>query len=168
MPKNAKKYATVVSLFLLVGCGHGPAKSSSSGGDAFQQALAYAKCMRANGVPDFPDPQRQGNGVKVEVNAGKNASPPGMRKALEACRDKMPQGDGDGANGGKIDTAKLADWTKCMRARLPKIPDPDVSGNTVTLTLHGSGIRGDSAQFETARRACQSRLPGGSLRVLDQ
>jgi hypothetical protein len=173
MSTNTKKQRPVfiVSAFLLgsliAGCGHGSsAKPSSSSGGAFEQALVYSKCMRANGVPNFPDPQRQGDGVRVDV--GKNMNTPEMKKALEVCRDKMPQGDADGPNSGSIDSAKLADWTKCMRAKLPAFPDPDVSGNTMTVTLKGTGIKGDSAEFENARRACQSHLPGGSLRVVNQ
>jgi hypothetical protein len=169
--KKKQRPVLVVSAFLLgsliAGCGHGAStKPPSSSDRAFEQALVYSKCMRANGAPNFPDPQRQGNGVKVEV--GKNMNTPGMQKALEACRDQMPQGDADGPNGGHIDSAKLADWTKCMRAKLPAFPDPDVSGNTITVTLQGTGIKGDSAVFENARQTCQSHLPSGSLRVVDQ
>jgi len=165
------KMAFIASAFLLGsligGCGHGSTtKPSSSGGGDFEQALAYAKCMRANGVPNFPDPQRQGDGVKVDV--GKNVNTADMKKAQEVCRDKMPQGAAEGPDGGKVDSAKLATWTRCMRAKLPKFPDPDVSGNGITVTLRGTGINGESAEFENARRACQSRLPGGSLRVVGQ
>jgi hypothetical protein len=172
MSTNTKKRRPVfiVSTFLfgalIAGCGHGSTPKPSSSDGAFEQALVYSKCMRANGVPNFPDPQRQGNTVRVDV--GKNANTAEMKKAMEACRDKMPQGDADGPNGGSIDSAKVADWTKCMRAKLPKFPDPDVSGNGITVTLKGTGIKGDSAEFENARRACQSRLPGGSLRVVGQ
>jgi hypothetical protein len=149
---------------LIAGCGHGSTgKTEPSKDGAFQQALAYAQCMRANGVPNFPDPQQQGNGARVDLP--KNADTPELKKAQEACRDKMPQGDADGPNGGSADSAKLATWTKCMRAKLPKFPDPDVSGNTITVTLKGSGIRADSAAFENAQQACDS--PGGSLRVVD-
>jgi hypothetical protein len=171
MSTNTKKRRPVLilSAFLFgsvaAGCGHGFAGKPSPSGE-FEQALAYSKCMRANGVPNFPDPQRQGDGARVDV--GKDANTPAMKKALEACRDKMPQGDADGGNGGTIDSAKLADWTKCMRGRLPKFPDPDVSGGGITVTLRGSGIKGDSTEFENARRACQPRLPGGSLRVVDR
>jgi hypothetical protein len=172
MPTNTRKSVVIASALLfgalLAGCGHGSSAKPPSGDANFEQALAYAKCMRANGVPNFPDPQRQDNGVKVRVDSGKNTDTSALNKALEACRDKMPQGDADGPNGGTVDAAKLAAWTKCMRAKLPGFPDPEVSGNGITVTLHGTGIRGESAAFENARRSCQSRLPGGSLRVVDQ
>jgi hypothetical protein len=170
MATNTKKRRPVfiVSAFLLgsllAGCGHGPSAKPSSGG-GFEQALAYSKCMRANGVPNFPDPQRQGNGVRVDV--GKDVNTPQMKKALETCRDKMPQGDAGDPNG-KVDSAKLAEWTKCMRAKLPKFPDADVSGNAITIKLQGTGIKQSSAEFENAQRTCQSHVPSGSLRIVDQ
>jgi hypothetical protein len=150
----------LIAVLLIVGCG----RENTSDADTFQQALDYSKCMRANGVPDFPDPQRQGGGVHVDIGKGQDAA--AMAKAEEACRDKQPQGDADGANGG-IDAAKLADWTTCMRAALPKLPDPDVAGSTITLTLTGTGISGDSTAFENARKSCEDRFPGGSLKVVN-
>ncbi len=121
--------------------------------------------MRANGVPDFPDPRQQGDGVRQDV--GKDLNKPDLAKAGEACRDKMPQGDAEGPDGGSVDAAKLAGWTKCMRAELPDFPDPEVTGNTIKLTLSGTGIKGESAEFENARRACESHFPGGSLNVVN-
>lgn len=49
----------------------------------------YAKCMRENGMPDFPDPD-------PETGAIKNLTVPGLtkddfEKADEKCRDKMPE-----------------------------------------------------------------------------
>lgn len=151
---------------LIAGCGHDPAApaASPSGGGSFQQALDYAKCMRANGVPDFPDPQQQGGGVRQDV--GKDLNKPDLTKAEEACRDKMPQGDA-GADGGAVDAAKLVEWTKCMRAKLPNFPDPEVTGNTIKLTLSGTGIKVESAEFENTRRACESHFPGGSLNMVN-
>ena len=37
-------------------CGGGGAARSGSGSSGYQQDLAFAHCMRAHGVPDFPDP----------------------------------------------------------------------------------------------------------------
>ena len=37
--------------------------SSNAGGSANSKALAYARCVRSHGVPDFPDPNSNGNFV---------------------------------------------------------------------------------------------------------
>jgi hypothetical protein len=53
--------------------------------------LKFAQCMRANGVPDFPDPTP--NGPLIDTNripslAGKDPrSDPGLNAAMHRCRD---------------------------------------------------------------------------------
>ena len=149
---------------LLAGCGHDSAPKSSEP-DGFQQALAYAQCLRANGVPEFPDPQRAGN--SITLGGGQLLRTPAGKKAAEACRDKNPQHDA-ALGGGTVDQDKLAVWMNCMRTRLPKFPDAQVNKGTITIQLHGTGIKGDSAEFENARKACDPKFPGGDLNVEDQ
>jgi hypothetical protein len=53
--------------------------------------LEFARCMRANGVPDFPDPTS--NGPLIDTNripslAGKDPRrDPGLQAAMQACRE---------------------------------------------------------------------------------
>jgi hypothetical protein len=49
--------AALLSAGLLAGCGGAHTSSSST---VMSGALAYANCMRSHGVPDFPDPNSQG------------------------------------------------------------------------------------------------------------
>ncbi|MDG9673221.1 hypothetical protein [Micromonospora sp. DH14] len=56
-----------------------------------EQMRTLAKCMRENGVPDFPDPDADG---RVQMGTGGNAmrmGDPAMRAALEKCRQYAPQ-----------------------------------------------------------------------------
>jgi len=46
-------------------------------------ALKYARCMRSNGVPDFPDPN--GEGV-IQDNNPTDASSPQFQMAVAACK----------------------------------------------------------------------------------
>ena len=68
-----------------------------------KKARDYAKCMRDNGVEDFPDPQPDQPGVRVEK---KQADDPDFKKAQEKCQSilggkgKGPVG-GTTSNGGK-------------------------------------------------------------------
>ena len=48
-------------------------------------ALAFTKCMRAQGI-DMPDPSTQGGGVSVPLQP----NDPAFAKAAEACKDKLP------------------------------------------------------------------------------
>ena len=50
--------------------------------------LDFAKCMRANGVPDFPDPSADG-GILVGQGNGPDPSSPAFQKAQQACRSKL-------------------------------------------------------------------------------
>lgn len=66
-------------------------------------ARKMAKCMRENGVPDFPDPQPNGS---IQLNRGQLGTGPGepaFDKAQQKCSQFMPEGrqerkesDGDG------------------------------------------------------------------------
>jgi hypothetical protein len=56
----------------------------SSGGVSQQQLLAFAQCMRANGVPQFPDPDPNG-----ALNmGGVDSSSPQFQQALQICTAK--------------------------------------------------------------------------------
>jgi hypothetical protein len=52
-------------------------------------ALEFAQCIRANGVPDFPDPLP--NGPLVDTNRIPSAAGPGgmssLHAAMQKCRD---------------------------------------------------------------------------------
>jgi hypothetical protein len=50
-----------------------------------EAALKFAQCIRANGVPDFSDPTR--NGPLVDVSNGQSI--PGLHAAMAKCRSFM-------------------------------------------------------------------------------
>jgi hypothetical protein len=55
--------------------------------------LAYSKCMRAHGLKDFPDPDKNG-GISVELTPGSDLAPdnPQFQAADKACKDLLPGG----------------------------------------------------------------------------
>lgn len=55
------------------------------------QLREFAQCMRDNGI-DFPDPDPDGGfaGALAEIDR----TSPQFQKAIDACRDKLPQGVG--------------------------------------------------------------------------
>ena len=55
---TARLAALAVCAIALAACGS--ASNPSSSGSAGTQAVKYADCMRANGVPNFPDPGSNG------------------------------------------------------------------------------------------------------------
>ncbi|WP_225987020.1 hypothetical protein [Streptomyces spectabilis] len=165
---------------LLAGCSDdGGSSSNEAKGSAapdpsptspFDRALAFSTCMRENGVAKFPDPQQGGSGgLQLTPGQGVDPNSPEFQKAMDACRDKMPQGElgggGGGGGGGKpLDSRKVAAWAKCMRENgLPNLPDPEINGGSMSIDFASSGINPGGDAFQKARVACQDKWPGGGL-----
>jgi hypothetical protein len=78
--------------------GFGPSMSAGQR----QQALAFAKCMRANGEPDFPDPTLTASagatrvlvlrGMVFALGPGINPKSPGFKQAATKCGVTPPSG----------------------------------------------------------------------------
>jgi hypothetical protein len=54
-----------------------------------EQILRFVKCMRKNGVPDFPDPTKGGG---VIVGSGIDPNSPQFKSAMQACQSLLPAG----------------------------------------------------------------------------
>ncbi|HTW06651.1 MAG TPA: hypothetical protein VME46_04025 [Acidimicrobiales bacterium] len=62
---------------------------------AQQQAwLSWAECVRANGVPNFPDPTFSGRAVQIAGSSGPGAAR--LQSAMDACKSRMPSTGGLG------------------------------------------------------------------------
>jgi hypothetical protein len=48
-------------------------------------ALRFAQCMRANGVPDYPDPPAATSGPVQSIGSGVNLDTPAAKHAASAC-----------------------------------------------------------------------------------
>jgi hypothetical protein len=57
-----------------------------------EQARQFAKCMRENGVPNFPDPEADG-GMRIEVGPGTGIDPnsQAFKDAEAKCEQYMPR-----------------------------------------------------------------------------
>jgi hypothetical protein len=111
--------------------------SSPEGPAALQQAaVAYAKCMRSNGVPNFPDPNT-GGGFLYHARAGIVNSP--LFKAAQAkCHNLLPEGPGSGPPPSAKTLARFLNIARCMREHgVSDFPDPRTTAPT---PLFGPGI----------------------------
>jgi hypothetical protein len=130
--------------------GKGASSASSEGSGSSpegpanpQQAiLAYAKCMRSNGVPNFPDPTASG---LFRVGAGMDRSSPAFRAAQAKCHKLMP---GGGIGSGPPPSAQtLAHYLKvaqCMRRHgVYDFPDPRTSVPSNPFGSGGAGVISD-------------------------
>ncbi len=114
--------------------------------------LAYAACMRANGVPSFPDPDASG-GIKITASIGDS---PGFKSAQPKCEKLLPASTP--AQREQIEKRLLA-YSACMRSHgVPSFPDPTVSGKSIGIRLND--LDPNTPQFRAAQAACRRYLPG--------
>jgi hypothetical protein len=70
----------------------GTQESSTEQHQQFLQGLATARCMRAHGYPDWPDPQ-QGNGGNFQsLPTGIDTHSPQFQAAARKCGVSLPPG----------------------------------------------------------------------------
>jgi hypothetical protein len=147
---------------LTAACG-GVSSSSiaAAGTTAYQKALAFSECMRSHGVPNYPDPNS--NGQIVIQGQNLSGSPGQAGIAQNACQHLL-------ANGGQINGAQQQDelsqslkYAACMRSHgIPNFPDPSVvnGGGAIGQQLP-PGLTPSSPQFQAANQACRQYQPGG-------
>jgi hypothetical protein len=66
-----------------------------------QQALRFSACMRAHGVPKFPDPQFGNGKIGIRIGPGTGIDPrsPQFQAAQKACQSELPGKAGLSTNG---------------------------------------------------------------------
>jgi hypothetical protein len=102
----------------------GPGGSTNAAGSANSQALAYARCVRSHGVPNFPDPNSAGEFGKTTLQqlAASNSQ---FQTATQACGHLLPSGGGPSAAEVRQEWNGMASFARCMRSHgVPNWPDP--------------------------------------------
>jgi hypothetical protein len=180
--------AAVINGVLLAGCGASPpsqtrttvagaagAGSTSSRASHAQALLAFARCMRANGVPSFPDPNGNGSSV-LAIHPGPNGetingvavSAPAFQAAQAKCRVDMPQVPTISHAQAESVLAQAMKFAQCLRGHgVPNFPDPQIStvpggqGYLVRPGYRGGlaglaslGIDPNAPAFQSATQAC--------------
>ena len=130
-----------------------------------EAGLAYAKCMRENGV-DVPDPQPGEGGMRL-MGPDENVSPGTMRKADAACRKHLEDIEAPELSEEQrkeMQEGALA-HVRCMREHGIDMPDPTFDENGgVQIRIggpDGKGPRPGDPKFRKAQEACRDELPGG-------
>jgi hypothetical protein len=130
----------------------GPAKGAST----YQQAVAFAKCMRTHGDPGFPDPGPEG--AFPNDNGSLKKDSPQFKTAAAACKKFEPGSPPQSVF--QQDYRRLLKYSACMRAHgLPKFPDPVLEDHGVGYK--GDGINPNAPQYKAAHQACRSLAPEG-------
>ena len=112
-----------------------PASASPGGGGSSpespaslqQEAIAYAKCMRSNGVPNFPDPNA-GGGFLFHASAGIDPSSPAFKAAQAKCRSSCRAAAPARPTPSPQTLAQFLKIARCMRQHgVSDFPDPRTS-----------------------------------------
>jgi hypothetical protein len=120
--------------------------------------------MREHGV-DMPDPETVGGGgggsggggVRITVTGAPGA---GMDAAMNACKDKLPNG-GTPPSMSPEQQEQLRAFAQCMRDHGVDMPDPDPNSGGLRISSSGGPAFGpDDPTFKAAQEACQDKLPG--------
>jgi hypothetical protein len=119
-----------------------------------EKAVKFAECMRANGVPHFPDPDTKG-----AINFGVDVSREVWLKAVDACKALKPPGALSSKRTPKEQAASLR-FAQCVRDHGVKdFPDP-VNGEPLidTYKIPSSNKPGGMTILNAATHACGSIL----------
>jgi hypothetical protein len=155
--------AVAVFSLLAAGCGSGggsprvasvasttsPAKTAQTG------ALAYSACMRSHGLPNFPDPDSQGNFPSLPaLGVSKQTWAP----ADIACKHLLPNGGSGPQETAQQERTRVADglsFARCIRSHgVTRFPDPTTQGQLTGEMVQAQGIDVHSPAVLQAVQAC--------------
>jgi hypothetical protein len=150
--------AVTGTALLVAACSGGPATSATSTAyqAAFRKELAYAQCMRAHGVPGFPDPQS--NGIFDSTIANRNDF---HGPAYEAANGKCAhlQGPPETAAQAQQSITQALKYAACIRAHGVPAFQASVNGNQVSMGFKGGTAAANSTRSLIAQRICRPLLP---------
>lgn len=159
----------IAMVALISACGSSaPAETGSGGNNSAanaQQAVRFAKCMRDNGVSDFPDPGASGKFTIDGIVNGSSLdlSTPAFKQAMSACKDLEPAGFTGSKRSSQEQHAALK-FAKCMRENgLPDFPDPTPNGPLIdTSRIPSAAGRGARSipGFRAAASKCTAIYSG--------
>jgi len=162
--------AALAAATVIAACGSSsPDRSGSrpSQPNSTTQGVKFAQCMRANGVPNFPDPSSHTFGIKLtgpnsaSVN-GVSGHALAFRFALAQCQQYMPQPPAPTAEQLAQYGAKAVQFGRCMRSQGINIPDPQIGpgpgGHGIGRQIDiPPGMTQNSPAYEAATQRCESR-----------
>ena len=146
-------------MIVLGACGSSGDTGTGSQSSGVSAGVKFANCMRAHGVPNFPDP-----GPSREIPIMRS---PAFQSAQQSCQHLLGGGLGSGAPSAQA-RAQLLEISQCMRGHgVSEFPDPRAAPPPSTLTGYSlilgmggyilaipSSIDPSSPGFKRAATAC--------------
>ncbi|MEN3310604.1 MAG: hypothetical protein V7603_6806 [Micromonosporaceae bacterium] len=158
------------------GCGLGraatghpaPAASASAAAASAARYLAigrrFAQCVRAHGIPGFPDPVLNDGYLELPAGSGPQGKA-GLRAnkaAQNACQPILaelpPTATRKRGPQKTLSMQNLLRFAQCVRQHgIPRWPDPDANGD---FPLSAAGIAGKSPAVAAAMQSCRQYADG--------
>ena len=116
------------------------------------RGVAFPRCMRANGVPNFPD-----DGKPTPQQLG--VSQPQFNTAVSACQHLLPHGGvvQETAQQQRIRLADELSFARCMRSHgVGRFPDPTAQGDLSVEKVQAAGV---DVHSPVVLRVVQTCLP---------
>ena len=118
--------------------------------------LAFAACMRENGLDDFEDPIVERDGTVEFPNKAESKSEDDFKVAFDVCGSLLEStvlgaSKTDAGTFEAVDS--LVEFAQCMRAAGFDMPDPDASGQFPEFNK-------DNAEFDAAYEQCVDMVAG--------
>jgi hypothetical protein len=183
--RTARAAAAFIAAALLLAACDGSRPSPDPGGSpsagisrTSSSAVAFSACMRAHGVPNFPDPDIKGMPGQPDPRQ-LGVSPALYQVAEQTCRPLHPTGGSLQQQTqrcvlfGECPQALVQQlltierqWAQCLRSRgVPNWPDPTISakGGRPVFDLSGAGIdprSADTPQVLAKEAACRHEVGG--------
>jgi hypothetical protein len=172
-PILASVVAAAAFALLAAGCGGGgspgvvtngasstTAATKTTQNGTLASALAFARCLRSHGLPNWPDPTDRGVFDKSKLRQlGYSVS---RVRAVEdgPCRHLLPTSPA-APTITAADRAYYLKAAECMRSHgIPDFPDPTFQNGNVQTNIPSS-IDQDASQFKSAATICTRLIPAG-------
>jgi len=161
--RAARAIAAATALSLLAGaCGSSPGSHVAQLGTTTASqtgAVAYARCVRAHGVPHWPDPSASGTFDKSKLTAQRlGASSSRVDAAERSCRHLLTNGGQPTRAASQRIKAQALHFSQCVRSHgVPSFPDPGSDGRIPDPA--SAGIDQGSPKFQAANIACAAYRP---------
>jgi hypothetical protein len=161
---SAPAIVALACALALPACGSSSKQRADRAGNT---RIAFSTCMRAHGVPNFPDPAG-GGGLNI-AGTGINPQSPAFKSAQAECFKLMP-GGGPSTHGSAQQIKQATEAAECMRKHgVTGFPDPIITATPPAVkpgeystAEYGNGmfigipksINVNSPAFEAAAKTC--------------
>ena len=138
-----------------------PSTNASGSSSQVSQALAFARCMRSDGVTSFPDPNANGEFNKVTMSQLESSNSH-YQVASQSCAHLFPGMSGKSPS--QVQAQQIANdeakFVRCMRSHgVAKWPNPVIEQGRLVFDSRAVGIDPGSPRIAAKMQACDYVFP---------